>query len=233
VEILLATVEEYINGSEPVSSRLLFRRYDFGIRPASIRSELNELEAGGYLSQPYTSGGRVPTDSAYEFYIEYLKQKPQRDINPSRALFNLADTIFQGEFDDFVEGMAHELHAMSAGFIFGDNRMAQSGLDELFEALDASGAETFREVARDLEALDERIEKYVERKDIRRDGLEVFIGEKSPLAKNKNLSTICDFYEMPNKHNFFLIAIQPKRADYAKNVRTFRGLKRALQRNKA
>jgi transcriptional regulator of heat shock response len=229
-EILLATVEEYINGGEPVSSKLLFKRHDFGIRPASIRSELNALEDGGYLSQPYTSGGRVPTDTGYEFYIEYLKQKPQRDTSPSRVLFNLADTMLGGEFDDFVEGMADELHSLSVGFTLRDGRTARSGLDQLFERLEGGESEVFRGIARELEALDERIEKYVEKDSARKNGLQIFIGEKNPLIRNENLSTFCDFYETANEQSFFLMAISPKRADYEKSVRAFRGLKSALQK---
>lgn len=231
-EILLATVEEYISGGEPISSQLLFKRHDFGIRPASIRSELNALEDGGYLSQPYTSGGRVPTNNGYEFYIEHLKQRPTRDVSPSRALFNLANTIFEGEFDDFVEGMAHELHALSIGFVLQDGRTKRSGLDELFEQLDGGESETFLEIARELEALDERIERYVGRNDARKNGFQIFIGEKNPLIKNENLSTICDFYETPGEQGFFLMAVSPKRADYEKNVRAFRGLKSALSVSK-
>lgn len=227
-KILLATVEEYISGSEPVSSKLLFRRYNFGIHPASIRSELNELEAGGWLSQPYTSGGRVPTDRAYEFYIRRLQDKLGDDeLKPSRSLSELASVFLSGGLTDFMEGFADELHTLSIGFTENGHSI-KKGLDELFGRLEGEEVGVFQEIAREFEALDARIEKYVGRKDVRQDGFQIFVGEKSPLIKNENLSTICDFYEMPSEKNFFLIAIQPKRANYEKNVRTFRGLKSAL-----
>ena len=62
-QILEAAIQEFINTGEPVSSGLLYDRYDFGIKPAMIRLELDELEDGGYLEQPHHSAGRVPTDS--------------------------------------------------------------------------------------------------------------------------------------------------------------------------
>lgn len=230
-EILFATVQEYIESGEPVSSKLLFRQYNFGIHPASIRTELNVLETDGWLSQPYTSGGRVPTDRAYEFYIRRLQDRLNDDeLKPSRSLSELASVFLSGGLnDDFMEGFADELHTLSIGFME-DGRVIKKGLDELFGRLEVEEAGVFKEIAREFEALDTRIEKYVGRKDIRKDGFQIFIGEKSPLIKNENLSTICDFYEMPGEVNFFLIAIQPKRANYEKNVRTFRGLKSALQK---
>ncbi|MDP3956587.1 MAG: hypothetical protein Q8P97_01150 [bacterium] len=231
-EILLATVAEYIESGEPVSSKLLFKQYNFGIRPASIRTELSTLESGGWLSQPYTSGGRVPTDRAYEFYIRRLQDRlDNHEPKPSRSLSELASVFLSGSLNDFVGGFADELHTLSIGFTE-DGRSIKRGLDELFGRLEAEETGVFQEIAREFEALDERIEKYVGRKDVRQDDFQIFIGEKSPLIKNENLSTICAFYEIPSEQNFFLIAIQPKRANYEKNVRTFRGLKSALSAGK-
>lgn len=230
-EILLATIEEYIATGEPVSSKLLFDRHDFGVRPATIRSELNLLEDGGYLSQPHTSGGREPTDRGYEFYIERLKTKPQREAEAPRALTNLAETVLTGEFDDFIHGLAYELHTLSIGLALKDGQIARSGLDELFGGLDTDDAGIFRGIAHELETLDDRIESYVASKSARSCGFQIFIGRKGPLIKNDNLSTMFDFYETPAKQSFFLLAIQPKRVNYKKNVNTFRGLKRALQKN--
>src|SRR5271155_5233346 len=69
-QILEAAIQEFIDTGEPVSSGWLYNKYDFGIKPAMIRLELDALEDSGYLEQPYHSAGRVPTDEGYEFYVE-------------------------------------------------------------------------------------------------------------------------------------------------------------------
>ena len=175
-EILLATVQEYIESGEPVSSKLLFGQYNFGIHPASIRTELSVLEEGGWLSQPYTSGGRVPTDPAYEFYIRRLQERLETaEPKPSRSLSELASVFLSGGLNDFVGGFADELHTLSIGFTE-DGHSIKKGLDELFGRLEGEEVGVFREIAREFEALDARIEKYVGRKDVRKDGFQIFIG---------------------------------------------------------
>lgn len=71
-EILKAVVKDYINMAEPIGSQVLYEKYNLGISPATIRNELSVLEEEGYLVQPHTSAGRVPTDKGYRFYVDYL-----------------------------------------------------------------------------------------------------------------------------------------------------------------
>lgn len=76
-QILETVVNRYINTAEPVGSLFLARRRHLGISPASIRSALNDLENRGYLYQPHTSAGRVPTDKGYRYFVDSL-MKPIR-----------------------------------------------------------------------------------------------------------------------------------------------------------
>lgn len=71
-EILRTLVEEFIKSGEPVSSRTIVAVSDLGVSPATIRSELAALERDGYVVQPHTSAGRVPTASAYRYYVDHL-----------------------------------------------------------------------------------------------------------------------------------------------------------------
>lgn len=71
-EILRTLVEEYIKTGEPVSSRTIAEVSDLGVSPATIRSELAALEREGYVIQPHTSAGRVPTAGAYRYYVDHL-----------------------------------------------------------------------------------------------------------------------------------------------------------------
>src|SRR4030043_2035671 len=68
--ILDRIIKEYINTAEPVSSQLLEKNYSFDICPATIRIEMQKLTDGGYLLQPHTSAGRVPTDKAYRSFVD-------------------------------------------------------------------------------------------------------------------------------------------------------------------
>jgi len=77
-QILSAIIEQYAEVAYPVGSSLLAKA--FGVSSATIRAEMAELERLGFISQPYTSSGRVPTDHGYRFYVNNLK-----DDNPNAA----------------------------------------------------------------------------------------------------------------------------------------------------
>lgn len=70
--ILKAVVTDYVRTAEPVGSETLAVRYQFGVRSATIRNELAELAEMGYLHQPHTSAGRIPSDLGYRFYVDRL-----------------------------------------------------------------------------------------------------------------------------------------------------------------
>jgi len=86
--ILKAIINSYIATAEPVGSRTVTKRYDMGISPATVRNIMADLEEMGFLAQPHTSAGRVPTDRAYRFYIDTLlevkslpRQQEQKILN--------------------------------------------------------------------------------------------------------------------------------------------------------
>jgi len=70
--ILATVVYEYINTAEPVGSVTLTQKYNLGVSSATIRNEMAELEAGGYLVQPHTSAGRIPSDAGYRIFVDQL-----------------------------------------------------------------------------------------------------------------------------------------------------------------
>lgn len=70
--ILRALVEEYVACALPVGSRTLTERYALGVSPATVRSDLSALEEAGYISQPHTSAGRIPTDAGYRAFVDDL-----------------------------------------------------------------------------------------------------------------------------------------------------------------
>ena len=75
-KILAAVVNDYVKTAEPVGSETLAQRYDFGVKPATIRNELAAMSEMGYLRQPHTSAGRVPSDLGYRYYVNRLMPDP-------------------------------------------------------------------------------------------------------------------------------------------------------------
>ena len=69
-DVLVAVIREYVDSTEPVGSRVLARRHFPNLSAATLRNVMADLEDMGYLVQPHTSAGRVPTDKAYRFYVE-------------------------------------------------------------------------------------------------------------------------------------------------------------------
>ena len=72
--ILQAVTVDYISTAEPVGSRTIARKYNLGVSPATIRNEMYELEEAGYLEQPHTSAGRIPSDLGYRFFVDVLME---------------------------------------------------------------------------------------------------------------------------------------------------------------
>lgn len=72
--ILKSVIESYIETSEPVGSRTLSKLPEISISPATIRNEMADLEEMGYIMQPHTSAGRIPTQAGYRYYVDYLME---------------------------------------------------------------------------------------------------------------------------------------------------------------
>ncbi len=73
--VLRAIVQDYIRTAEPVGSRIISRKYGFSLSPATIRTTMADLEEWGYVAQPHTSAGRVPTDKGYRIYVDALMDR--------------------------------------------------------------------------------------------------------------------------------------------------------------
>jgi heat-inducible transcriptional repressor len=95
LEILTAIVREYIATGEPVGSRTISRQRSQTLSPASIRNAMADLADEGYLSQPHTSAGRIPTEKAFRYYVSSLTAAPMgaADSDRLRSEFSGLDTV--------------------------------------------------------------------------------------------------------------------------------------------
>jgi len=78
--VLSAIVNDYIATAEPVGSRTIVKKYKLGVSPATVRNEMADLEELGYIQQPHTSAGRIPSDRGYRYYVDYLMQQRQLTV---------------------------------------------------------------------------------------------------------------------------------------------------------
>ena len=111
-KILQLIIEDYISTAEPVGSRTIARKYDLGISPATIRNEMSDLELLGYLEQPHTSAGRIPSAQAYRFYVDSLIEPgslPDNDM----ALINGWYKERRRSIDDIFQSTAKILSRMT------------------------------------------------------------------------------------------------------------------------
>lgn len=76
-QVLHAIVKDYVSTAEPVGSRTIAKKYDLGVSSATIRNEMSDLEELGYIEQPHTSAGRVPSDKGYRYYVDCLMEKEE------------------------------------------------------------------------------------------------------------------------------------------------------------
>lgn len=228
-DILLATVGEYIRTGDPVSSKRLFIDFDFGIRSASIRAELNILEELGWLEQFHISGGRVPTDKALEFFAEKVREELILRPRSKKNMAGFARLAIHGEFKSFVHELSHELHLLSAGVTSEEPSAHISGLDELFNSIHATTSKVFYEIAKDIECLEERMAELLEdeEKNYTR-GPRTLIGKKSPLIRNEQVTTVFDIFDI-NGNRVLFAAFGSRRMDYRKNFSTFITLRKALE----
>ena len=111
-KILQLIIEDYISTAEPVGSRTIARKYDLGLSPATIRNEMSDLELLGYLEQPHTSAGRVPSAQAYRLYVDSLIE-PGALTDNERALINGWFNERRRSLDEIFQSTAKILSRMT------------------------------------------------------------------------------------------------------------------------
>jgi heat-inducible transcriptional repressor len=99
--VLRAIVEDYVHTHEPVGSKALVERHSLGVSPATIRNDMAVLEDEGYIAQPHTSAGRVPTDKGYRLFVDRLSTVKPLSTAEKRAIQSLLDGAV--DLDDVVE----------------------------------------------------------------------------------------------------------------------------------
>ncbi len=220
LNILEAAVREFIVTGEPVSSSRLYEEYDFGIKPAMIRAELESLMEEGFLEQPYHSSGRTPSDRGYEFFISRLLFEP---APPDSAYARLEESFERGAWDDFLAAAASELDMLVALDSGEGEAIYKNGLERLVSSFPWQNREEVASLIRDFEELDQRM-RHAEERISKERCPAIFIGRKSPVTRNEGLSAVMGKYRFRGRE-VCLVAVGPKRMNYPKAARIFKKLK--------
>lgn len=132
-QVLKALIDEYIETAGPVGSEALEKKYSLGVSPATIRNEMVELTRSGYLSQPHTSSGRVPTPSAMKFYIDQLMEERQMSVAEE---VKVKEEVSNDNIDELLEeathALAHTTKALAVAAMDEEEKIWHSGYSNVF-----------------------------------------------------------------------------------------------------
>ena len=98
--VLRAIVEDYVSTQEPVGSKALVERHSLGVSPATVRNDMAALEEEGFITQPHTSAGRIPTDKGYRLFVDRLTTLKPMSTPEKRAIATFLDGAV--DLDDVV-----------------------------------------------------------------------------------------------------------------------------------
>jgi heat-inducible transcriptional repressor len=224
-KILQAIVEQYAEVASPVGSSLLAKL--FSVSSATIRAEMAELEHRGYISQPHTSAGRVPTDKGYRFYVNNIVDSPGETAAERRAEKALATRVTQGGVPDriirnTVDTLVELTHNLGLATI-GD-QLYMSGLSNLFGQPEFINGGQVREVARLLDNLEPWLYEAAPN-----EPLSVYIGQENPIGRSAGCSLIVSRFRSAYSDRSYIGVLGPTRQSYRDVMNLVRRAGEALE----
>ncbi|MDZ7786429.1 MAG: transcriptional regulator [Candidatus Saccharibacteria bacterium] len=207
--ILKAIVEQYAEVASPVGSSLLAKV--FNVSSATVRSEMAELERRGFIKQPHTSAGRIPTDKGYRHYVNVLGESKEEthDIRGERALTarvesaGMPERTIRNAVDTLVE-LTHNLGLATIG-----NQLYISGLSNLFGQPEFMHSGQVQQVANLLDNLEPWLREAAPNKP-----LSVYIGRENPIGRSAGCSLIISRFHSPFSDRSYIGVLGPTRQSY-------------------
>ena len=208
--ILNAIVEQYAEVASPVGSSLMAKV--FNVSSATIRAEMAELERLGYIHQPHTSAGRVPTDKGYRFYVNNLSTNPMPENSEHRAERALTSRVqhagapermIRNAVDTLVE-LTHNLGLATIG-----NQLYMSGLGNLFGQPEFINSIQVQQVARLLDNLEPWLKEAAPN-----EPLSVYIGQENPIGRTAGCSLVISRFRGPFSDRSYIGTLGPTRQSY-------------------
>ena len=114
IKILKAVIRNYLDTGEPVGSRTISKYTDLNLSSATIRNEMSDLEEMGYIIQPYTSAGRIPSDAGYRFYIDDMMKEKQQELDIREEELNKKEELLIEKVDRVEELLQNVAKTLAA-----------------------------------------------------------------------------------------------------------------------
>ena len=209
--ILETIVESYAEISSPVGSVALAKLFD--VSSSTIRNEMSVLEKKGYIQQPHTSAGRIPTDKGYRWYVNRIQgeQMPQTDQ------FKALDTRIKGagEPQQAIISAIESLTELTSNVGIGTlgRHLHTSGLSSLFNQPEFHAPQPAQAVAYLLDNLDLWLKEVN-----LREPLGVFIGAENPIGKTSGCSLIISRFRTPYTDNGYIGILGSTRQNYKRTI---------------
>lgn len=225
-EILNRIIEDYIDLAEPISSEFLEKKHKFGISPATIRIEMQKLTDNGFLLQPHTSAGRVPTDKGYRFFVNNLLGK---EFSGFKGMSKIEE-ILSEEREDILKlasQMTKFLAEASSSFtifhLLEKDFFWKEGWDEILLEPEFEEKKLVSDFLNFLENFEEKIENLKINSRIK-----VYIGRENPFPRAKDFSIISSKCCFPDAGEGIISLLGPKRMAYDRNINLMKSLIKAL-----
>ncbi len=211
--VLKLIVDEYIRHAVPVGSKWLAETHKLDVSPATIRNDMGALERAGYIEQPHTSAGRVPTEKAYVYYLRHFVE-PAR---PGRAETGLRAAVTRSPDDESaVKTLARTLMELSGemAIVAFDPRWSYyTGMANLFQKPEFHDLILVQTLSALVDRFDEVIGEVFDRVP---NEPQVMIGSENPFGRD--MAAILVKYTLPSRQVGILGLVGPIRMDYAKNI---------------
>ncbi len=225
--ILRAVVDEYVRSGEPVASKVIVDRYMAHVSPATVRNDLAALEELGYVYQPHTSAGRVPTEVGYKYYIDHFIRVERADkiAEELRHAVNTAESP-----GAMLRAAAKALSSMSghATIVAGQHGESQvAGLANLMQEPEFDDMQRRTDVATALDHAETAIAELLQL--VRQDEVTVWIGRENPLGAE--LASVVIRVRLPNGEVGMLGLMGPLRMRYGRNIGLLQEVKKLLDRS--
>jgi transcriptional regulator of heat shock response len=216
-KILAAIVKENCENGLPVASGDLVEKYNFGISSPTIRNEMQALEKMGYISQPHTSAGRVPTDKGFRYFVNQLMDRVKLSVKKQdylkRELIKLQ--MAHVEMSRRLAKLLSE-YSNQASFAIFPEEVSTVGLSNILNN-PALPAEDAKEIAQFFDNIDEHAERIMN--DYGGKGKpQTFIGKEIQLSKKSDYSMIVSGLQLPSGKKGVIGLVGPKSMKYEKNL---------------
>lgn len=230
ISILDAIIREYIRTAHPVASQELMRHFKLGISPATIRNEMLELDEQGYLEQPHTSAGRIPTDKGYRFFVDNLLENTRISAKERKLLDELFSIDVEEEFiKEFSRAMAGFSQMFTAVGSLDEDFFYPTGLSNIFEQPEFRELEAIREFGHFADGMEEEMRSVAEKFDQGEDNERIFIGAENPWREAHSYATIIASWQHPKGFRGFLAMVGPKRTNYSRHRALIEWLKESYE----